>query len=90
MDVPTFEAVKYFTSASSSTSIVPASLRAFAHKRCKEEVEIENLRIRAGGATGGLSGGSEDLGDALPTLSAKVKAKVKVKAAPPGAGAGNG
>ncbi len=60
---PNFKTVKHFLSASAGSSVVPVSLRAYAHKRCKDEVEIENLRIRAAGASGGISGEGEGQGE---------------------------
>ena len=44
---PDWASVKWFTSVQSSSNIVPVSMRSFAFRKAKEEVETENLRLRA-------------------------------------------
>ena len=39
--------VKWFTIVQSSSNMVPESMRSFAFRKAKEEVETENLRLRA-------------------------------------------
>ena len=44
---PVWASVKWFTSVQYSSNIVPVSMRSFAFRKAKEEVEAENLRLRA-------------------------------------------
>ena len=44
---PNWNSVKWFTSVHSSSTMVPVSIRSFAFTKAKEEVEAENLRLRA-------------------------------------------
>ena len=44
---PNWASVKWFTSVQSSFNIVLVSMRSFAFRKAEEEVETENLRLRA-------------------------------------------
>ena len=87
---PNYRAVKHFTMESSAAHIVPSALRNYAHRKSKEEHDMEALRSRAGGfaASSAQSGHGDDEGDGDtgPTLgrrakAAKGKGKDKEKAA---------
>ncbi|CAK0829901.1 unnamed protein product, partial [Prorocentrum cordatum] len=43
------EGVKHFTPVASASSVAPAELRPRAHRRAKEEMEIESMRVRTRG-----------------------------------------
>ena len=45
---PNWGGVRHFHMASGPLNLVPKTLKSYAHRLAKEEVEIENLRIRAG------------------------------------------
>ena len=47
MGKPNWASVKWFTSVQSSSNMVPVSMRSFVFSKAKEEVETENLRLRA-------------------------------------------
>ena len=63
---PNWSGVKHFTSTHSAGTVVPVALRTFAFRKVKEEVEAENLRLRASNAlpSGPLAG--DDAVAALP------------------------
>ena len=44
---PNWTAVKHVISSSSVGNVVPNSLRSYAHRLVKDEVEVENLRQKA-------------------------------------------
>ena len=44
---PNWSSVKWFASVQSSSNMVPVSMGSFAFRKAKEEVETENLRLRA-------------------------------------------
>ncbi|CAK0907840.1 unnamed protein product [Prorocentrum cordatum] len=44
-----WEGVKHFMPPANAASVVPPELRSRAHRRAKEEVEIENMRLKARG-----------------------------------------
>ena len=48
---PNWAGVKHFTSVHSCSTVVPNSIRSFAHRKVKEEIEAENLRLRAQSTT---------------------------------------
>ena len=75
---PNWASVKHMTSQHSTSNVVPTIFRTFAHKKCKEEVEIENLRLRASNATPVPLGGDDDPSSSLPFVP---RAKAKSKAA---------
>ncbi len=74
---PSWHSVKHFTSSASSNNIVPTTLRTYALRKTKEEVELENLRLRASGRA------VADLDDERPPLAptGKPQAAPKGKAA---------
>ena len=49
---PNWAGVKHFHLAAGPLNVVPKVLRSHAHRLAKEEVEIENLRIKAAGGKG--------------------------------------
>ena len=59
-----WEGVKHFTPISTAASVVPPELRSHAHRRAKEEVEIENMRLKARGVQ--PAGGAEGSQPVLP------------------------
>jgi hypothetical protein len=75
---PNYRAVKHFTMESSAAQMVPSALRNYAHRKSKEEHDMEALRSRAGGfaASGAQSGHGDDEGDdgAGPPLGRRAKA----------------
>ena len=61
---PNYRAVKHLTTESSAAQIVPLALRSYAHRKSKEEHDMEALRPRAGGlAAASAHGGHDDEGD---------------------------
>ena len=48
---PNFKGVRHFVSEVSSTNVVPVHLRTYAHKKAKEEHDMEALRFKAGAGT---------------------------------------
>ena len=87
---PNWTGVKHFTATYHSGSVVPTQFWTYAHRKTKEEVEIENLRIRAGNAMPALQADAEGLATSPPPATPKAKAKAKAKGAArrlsPGAG----
>ena len=76
---PNYRAVKHFTMESSAAQIVPSALRNYAHRKSKEEHDMEALRSRAGGfAAASAHGGHDDEGDgdSGPPLGRRAKAAV--------------
>ena len=60
---PNFKGVRHFTSEVSSTCGVPVALRTFAHRKAKEEHDMEKLRHHGTGSHGphsGAAGGDDD------------------------------
>ena len=49
---PNWSGVKYFQHSTGPLNLVPKVLRTHAHRLAKEEVEIENMRLRAAGGKG--------------------------------------
>ena len=49
---PNWSGVKYFQHSTGPLNLVPKVLRTHAHRLAKEEVEIENMRLRAAGVRG--------------------------------------
>ena len=84
-NAPNYRAVKHFTLESSAAQIVPPALRSYAHRKSKEEHDMEVLRSRASGlvATSAAAGGDDD-GDEAPlgrrARAAASKAKAKLAA----------
>ena len=74
---PTWSATKYFTTNCSASLLVPSELRSYAHKKCKEEVEAEKLRVKASHVAPFVAGAEHD--DALAALPARPGAKPKPK-----------
>ena len=58
-------------------NVVPMNLRTYAHRKVKEEVEAENLRLRASGVVG-AGGGANDAG-VLPYQKVKGDGKAEGK-----------
>ena len=85
---PNYRAVKHFTMESSAAQIVPSALRNYAHRKSKEEHDMEALRSRAGGfAVASAQGGHDDEGEGesgfpMGRRATAASAKVKAKAAP--------
>ena len=76
---PNYRAVKHFTMESSAAQIVPSALRNYAHRKSKEEHDMEALRSRAGGfAAANAHGGHDDEGDgdSGPPLGRRAKEAV--------------
>ncbi|CAK0840736.1 unnamed protein product [Prorocentrum cordatum] len=74
-----WEGVKHFTQVASASYVAPAELRSHVHRRAKEEMEIESMRVR----TRGLQppGGPEAVPPGAP---------VNPKGTPKGGGRGRG
>ena len=49
---PNWSAAKYFQHSTGPLNLVPKVLRTHAHRLAKEEVEIENMRLRVAGVKG--------------------------------------
>ena len=49
---PNFKGVRHFTSEVSATCVVPVALRTFAHRKAKEEHDMENLGHHGTGSHG--------------------------------------
>ena len=49
---PNWSGVKYFQHSTGPLNLAPKVLRTHAHRLAKEEVEIENMRLRAAGVRG--------------------------------------
>ena len=47
---PNWDGVRYLAPSLSHTSVVPTALRSYAHRRLKEEMDMENSRLRRTGA----------------------------------------
>ena len=74
---PNYRAVKHFTLESSAAQIVPPALRSYAHRKSKEEHDMEALRTRAGGqavATANTGGDEDGDGDGSILLGRRAKA----------------
>ena len=82
---PNYKAVKHFTLETSAAQVVPPALRSYAHRKSKEEHDMESLRSRAGGhATATATGGGEDDDNSAAHQGRRAKqtsAKAKSKAA---------
>ncbi len=80
---PNWTSVKHFTTVHTTGSVVPGTLRTFAHKKVKDEVEAENLRLRAQNAfpAAALASDDGDLSTAFPR--APKGPKPKKPAVPP-------
>ena len=70
---PNFKGVRHFVSDVSSTSVAPTHLRTYAHKRAKEEHDMEALRQKAGAGPGVASGSGADDGDDSGISPSKAK-----------------
>ncbi|CAK0813206.1 unnamed protein product [Prorocentrum cordatum] len=67
-----WEGVKHFMPLANSASAAPPELRSHAHRRAKEEVEIENMRMKARGLHPGA--GAEGSQPVLPGAGAMLGA----------------
>ena len=76
---PNWASVKWFTSVQSSSNIVPVSMRSFAFRKVKEEVETETLRLRATKTVPVFEDGEWESPAAPDLLVAKSKSKGKGK-----------
>ena len=79
---PNFKGVKHFTSEVSSTNVVPVALRSFAHRKAKEEHDMEKLRHHATGiqGAGGADGDDDEGGTALSRAQKRAAAKAAAAA----------
>ena len=57
---PNFKGVKHFTSEVSSTNVVPVALRSFAHRKAKEENDMDKLRHYATNTHSAATGDGDD------------------------------
>ena len=84
---PNYRAVKHFTLETSAAQVVPPALRSYAHRKSKEEHDMESLRTRAGGQAAASTGGGGDDDDEtaapLGRRAKAAKAKGKGQAAAP-------
>ena len=78
---PNWTPVKRFTSVHSSSNIVPPSMRSFALRTAKGEVETENLRLRATKTVPVFEDGEWETRAAPHMLATKSKGKGKERAA---------
>ena len=78
---PDWAPVKWFTSVQSSFHVVPVSMRSFAFRKAKEEVEAENLRLRATKTVPAFDDGDGETLAAphAPVANTKSKGKGKEK-----------
>ena len=68
---PNFKGVRHFTSEVSATNVVPVALRTFAHRKAKEEHDMEKLRHHA--TSGNSAAAAEDDDDENPPLGRAAK-----------------
>ena len=75
-NAPNYRAVKHFTLESSAAQTVPPALRSYAHRKSKEEHEMEILRSRASGhaVTSATAGGDDDGDDGQAPLGRRARA----------------
>ena len=77
--------VQHFVSEASSTTVVLVHLRTYAHKKAKEEHDMEALRFKAGAGTPGggtahaAGGGDDDDDDGGAPLGSRRPRKPKPK-----------
>ena len=83
---PNFSGVKHMSASSAKVSVVPSELRSFAMRLSKEEVEVENLRIRAAGNRS--NGYDEATGTGLGTGKKGKKTNTKSPGQEDGKGTG--
>ena len=81
---PMWTSVKWFTSVHSCSNMVPVSVRSFAFRKAKEEVETENLRLRATKTVPVFEDGEWETTTAphMPVAESKSKGKGKEKKGP--------
>ena len=73
---PNDKGVKHLTAETSVSNVAPTTLRSYAHRRAKEEHEMEHLRQKASGATGG-GGAAASEGSDEPQFRRRAKARAK-------------
>ena len=70
---PNYKAVKHFTPETTAAQIVPAALRSYAHRKSKEEHDMEALRSRATGAVGKGTDDADGDGEAAAPLGRRAR-----------------
>ena len=70
---PNFKGVRHFVSEVSSTNVVPVHVRKYAHKRAKEEHDMEAFRQKAGAGQGVAVAAGGDDGDEAEVPLKKAK-----------------